>query len=572
MSKLHIADNLSLPIEAVTEKLGWLGRTGQGKSYGAQRLAELMHAAGAQFIALDPVGVWSSLRLAADGKSPGISLPIFGGLQGDVPLEPSSGKLIADVIVDRNLTAVIDISQFESDTDKARFATDFGARFFFRKKAAPSAVHIFIEEAQEIIPQNPMRDEAKMLHVWTRIQKLGRNFGIGSSCISQRPQEVNKKCLNQTELLFVFQLTGPQEREAVANWIEEKGIDEDIAAELPKLEQGCPHAWSPAWLNISKVVRITPKWTFDGSSTPKVGAKQKIVQALSPIDLEDLKTKLSATIEKAKAEDPAELRRQIADLKRQLQSRPAETKTLEVPVEVPVLKDGQLDKALALAQKLDEFSVKLVGSVNDLTVAIKTATNPQQKIVPRNFFLNEQHEVRVPKRQRKTDAVNSTPQTDGLTGPQQRILDALAWLESIGVTEPDEAAAAFLAGYTVGGGAWNNPRGALRTKGLLDYVGNGCLRLTDAGRQIARQPDRPLTTNELHRAVMDRLPGPEQRLLQPLLEAYPKDLSNEELAAAAGYEVRGGAYNNPRGRLRTLGLIEYRGGGRVAARSILFLE
>src|SRR5213075_2066852 len=167
------------------------------------------------------------------------------------------------------------------------FAMDFGARFFFRKKAAPSAVHLFIEESQEFIPQNPMRDEAKMLHVWTRIQKLGRNFGIGSSLISQRPQEVNKKVLNQTELLFVFQLTGPQEREAVANWIEEKGIEEDIAAELPKLERGCPHAWSPAWLNISKIVRITQKWTFDGSSTPKVGAKQKTVQALSPIDLAD---------------------------------------------------------------------------------------------------------------------------------------------------------------------------------------------------------------------------------------------------------------------------------------------
>jgi len=45
------------------------------------------------------------------------------------------------------------MSQFESDADKARFAQAFADRFFFRKKAAPSAVHLFIEEAQEFVPQ-----------------------------------------------------------------------------------------------------------------------------------------------------------------------------------------------------------------------------------------------------------------------------------------------------------------------------------------------------------------------------------------------------------------------------------
>ena len=52
--RLRIAEDLSLPIEAVTEKLGFLGRTGSGKTYAAQKLAEEMHRAGAQFIALSP--------------------------------------------------------------------------------------------------------------------------------------------------------------------------------------------------------------------------------------------------------------------------------------------------------------------------------------------------------------------------------------------------------------------------------------------------------------------------------------------------------------------------------------
>lgn len=71
-TNLAFAEGLSLPIEAITEKLAFLGRTGQGKSYAAQKLAELMHGAGAQFVVLDPVGNWWGLRLAADGKGPGI--------------------------------------------------------------------------------------------------------------------------------------------------------------------------------------------------------------------------------------------------------------------------------------------------------------------------------------------------------------------------------------------------------------------------------------------------------------------------------------------------------------------
>jgi hypothetical protein len=90
----------------------------------------------------------------------------------------------------------LDVSQFESDADKARFARAFSDRFFFRKKAAPSAVHVFIEECQEFAPQNPQREEAAMLHAFTRLVKIGRNFGIGVSLLSQRPQEVNKKVLS----------------------------------------------------------------------------------------------------------------------------------------------------------------------------------------------------------------------------------------------------------------------------------------------------------------------------------------------------------------------------------------
>lgn len=158
-----------------------------------------------------------------------------------------------------------------------------------------------------------------------------------------------------------------------------------------------------------------------------------------------------------------------------------------------------------------------------------------------------------------------------LTGPEQRILDALAWLETVGQREAEQAAVAFLAGYTVGGGAFNNPRGALRGKGLLAYVGDR-LALTDAGRAAAHYPAEALSAEELQRRVLERLPGPEAKILREAIREYPEDLSNEDLARRAGYEPGGGAFNHPRGRLRSLGLIEYPERGRVRARPVLFLE
>ena len=360
---LHLSDALSLPVRAVTEKLAFLGRTGSGKTYAAQKLAEEMHAAAAQFVVLDPVGVWYGLRLAADGKAPGLPVPVLGGLHGDIPLEPGAGAMIADLVVDRGVSVVLDVSQFESDADKARFAQAFADRFFFRMKAAPSAVHVFLEECQEFVPQNHQRGEERMLHVFTRLVKIGRNYGIGVSLISQRPQEVNKKVLNLTELLFCFQLTGPQERKTVDGWIAEKGLDEDIESELPKLEVGHAHVWSPAWLKISKVVRIGRKATYDVSRTPAVGAKAA-ARELSPIDLEQLRKDMAATIEKAKAEDPRELHRRIAELERELHAfRVRGVKAAAAPAprpkEIQVVTRGQLERLEYLAGQVDRGIVRL---------------------------------------------------------------------------------------------------------------------------------------------------------------------------------------------------------------------
>lgn len=569
MKPFPIAKGLALPLEAVTEKLGFLGRTGSGKTYAAQLLAELFYTQGVQFVALDPVGNWWSLRLAADGKGVGLAIPVFGGLHGDVPLESGAGKKIADLVVDRGISAVVDVSQFESDAAKGRFVSDFGERLFWRKKASPSALHVFMEEAQEFVPQNPGKDERLMLHHWTRIQKLGRNFGIGTSLLSQRPQEVNKKVLNQTEVLFVFQLTGTHERRAVEAWIGDKGLDEDIEAELPKLERGHPHVWSPALLQISRVVEIGRKETFDASSTPKVG-KRAEVKELTPIDVEQLKKEMADAVERAKAEDPKELRRQVAERDKRIRelerakpvATPAPAK--EKRVEVPVVKAD-------LVRRLENALAALSAMVQDLTrapAAIAPILTELTGTVRQAAQLNGRAAAPAPVRP------TPAPMSRGATAPRvqtsprppidgnvriragaRRMMEALARRHPVATSW---AQVGQLAKIATSGGTFSTYQSDLRNAGFVLDDRDGPQLTAEGWAFLGQEPGAltAQTTDEMLQLYAGVLRGGARRMIEILRDVYPERLTRADLGQRANVADTGGTFSTYLSDLNKAGLVD----------------
>src|SRR2546430_1759753 len=100
MKQLHISKHLSLPIDFATKTVAILAQRRKGKTYTASVIAEEMVAAKQPFVALDPTGAWWGLRASADGKSDGLPVVILGGQHGDVPLERTGGRLVADLVVD----------------------------------------------------------------------------------------------------------------------------------------------------------------------------------------------------------------------------------------------------------------------------------------------------------------------------------------------------------------------------------------------------------------------------------------------------------------------------------------
>jgi hypothetical protein len=160
--------------------------------------------------------------------------------------------------------------------------------------------------------------------------------------------------------------------------------------------------------------------------------------------------------------------------------------------------------------------------------------------------------------------------SDGLTGPQQRILNALAWWKAFGIDRPTNEQAGFIAGYSPGSGNFNNLKGGLRSFGLIDYPAPGRISLTEAGEDKAEAPTVAVTRDAFHAAVRAKLKGPQLRLFDPVLAAYPDSIAADEVAAQAGYSPGSGNFNNLRGSLRTLSLIDYPSPGQVRAADWLF--
>lgn len=558
MKGLQIAPDLSLPLKAaVAQKYAWIGRSSSGKSYCAGKVTELLLDAGAQVVIVDPVGIWWGLRLAANGKDPGIQIPILGGAHKDIPLEPSSGKLVADLIVGKSASMVLDVSEF-SGGEQQRFVADFATHLFQRKKQNKSPMLLIWEESQEFIPQNVFRDNVKMVGAVERIAKIGRNFGIGTGLISQRPQEVNKKILNQTEVLFVFQTTGPQERKAIEGWVVEHDLDlEKVVESLPSLPQGTGYVWSPQWLRVFQKIRCYSKRTFDASSTPEFEESKRQRQVeLAPIDLEKLETAMKESIEKAKAEDPRELRKQIAELQAALTKAEAVKPTVEVK-EVPVLTDSEKGMIKTIIEALDHHADE-IKKAGEYVLQFK---KDLEGIFSRRLSVGVSARPIAPPQERRAVRAAAPPSSSGEKLPrgERKILTVLAQYPQ-GKTKVQVA---VIAGYAHTGGSYNNYLSALRSKGFIEGS-KDLLRITEAGVEALGAYEPLPTGQELLHFWLGQLGKAEREILRVLSGAYPNALSKEDLAREAGYEPSGGGFNNALSRLRTLELISGRGELRAA--------
>jgi hypothetical protein len=593
---LKLADHLSLPLDAVTRTFGILAVRGAGKSNTAAVMAEEMFKAQLPFCVVDPVGSWYGLRSSADGKRPGLSIPIFGGKHGDVPLERGAGELIADLIVEKRLTCVLDLSRFESESDKKAFLLAF-ARRLYQKNENP--LHLFLEEADDYIPQSPMGDEKVLLRAWENIVRRGRARGIGLTLITQRSAAIAKMVLTQVETLFAMRTTGPQDIAAIEAWVKYHQVGKDVLSTLSSLNDGEAWVWSPHFLKTMARHQIRRRETFDSGATPKnVHAKDTRPPAtLADIDLASLEERMKATIEKAKADDPRELRKQIAELRKELAGKvsvSASKENLLTPkvVEKPVLKDSQLaaiDASIGRMEKAIDRAADLLTKpfagvreqLGALTAAVKSVRQPalpmavpMRPAVRRDDYLGtdaDKLELLTAKFVKRSPSPQADIEPAGeLSRTATKVIVALGRFLALGVTDVKRNLAAGVAKISPSSSGYDKALRELRDQALITYPTAGVLQLTTKGRALAPSDGAPPTSEELIEsfvALLDSAPG---KVLRSLAAAYPAAIERVDLAERSGISATSSGYDKALRTLRDLGLAEYPMAGHVRASDELF--
>lgn len=313
MKTLTLAKDLALPLTAVTESIAILAKRRAGKSTTARRLAEQLHRAGQQVVVADPKWDWWGLRFARDGRSPGLPFIVLGG------------ELVARLVVEQRASVILDLSRFRK-AEVCRFMTAF-METLYRLKAQEqhrTPVMLVIDEADAIAPQKPFADEARMVGAASDLVRRGGQRGIGVTMLTQRSAVLNKNLLTQIGILIVLQTIAPQDRKAIEAWIDVHGtVDERRAllAAMPALAQGEGFIWAPGWPTAAGIfhrTRFLLPETFDSSKTPEAGGTVVAPTNAAAVDLDAFRRDMAATIERAKADDPTHLRKQLAEARAEL--------------------------------------------------------------------------------------------------------------------------------------------------------------------------------------------------------------------------------------------------------------
>jgi hypothetical protein len=554
---------------------------------------------------VDPKGDWWGLRYGADGKSPGLPFVVLGGQHGDIPLESGTGpqaiekngELIARLAAIERVSMVIDLSQFRKH-EVARFMTFF-METLYRLKAKDeyrTPMMLAIDEADAIAPQRIVKTGEKdlgprMLGAAEDIVRRGGQRGIGVTLITQRAAVLNKNVLTQCGVLFALRTVAAQDIGAIDDWVQEVHADrrqrDTCIQSLPGLQQGEGWIWStsfPAPDGIFQRQRFLMPETFDSSATPKVGQTRVVPKNAADVDLKAFEREMATAIEKAKADDPKELRRRISELEGQLRkgSNSGDTQTAEKWKREAGEWKGKAEQATAAFKGLEKYALGLVNAIEKIrdqaAAAAKTSTQVTVPVKEVRQALDKMS-AQLPSEwvARKVAETSREPgfsrglrppsrQDDGSMSKMQRsMLSALAQHPE-GLTK---AQVLLHTGYA-SSGSTSDTFARLNENGWTTTMAN-FVTITDAG--LAALGDyEPLPQGDALRDYLlhgNKLSTMEKRILQVICGRYPDTVAKGALLEMAGYKSSGST-SDAFARLTRYGYVVSAGANQLKASEVLF--
>lgn len=551
-------------------------------TYTGAVLAEEIIRAGYPAIIIDPLGVWWGLRSSEDGEGAGLPVVIFGGEHADVPLDVKSGELVADVIVNERISAIIDLSLL-SKGEARKFMTSFISHLY-RVNREPA--HVLIDEADAFAPQRGATgDAAPLLGAMQDLVRRGRVRGLGVTLISQRPAVLSKDVLTQAGVLIAMRMSGPRDVAAIDEWIR-LHADEDQAkalkASLPSLPVGTAWVWAPTYPEELVQVAIRRRTTFDSSSTPKVGAVRLMPKKMARVDLEALGEQIAAAAKDAEENDPKTLRARIRELEKKAPKPVPVVETRVEYVNVPVLSDEQsadlvearrvLGEALGAVETATKVLSSLEEQIARSTGAPATSPPPARRATK---SARPPTVAAAPKPSRPVGQTSASRPTavdaasDGVTlkAGARRMLEALASNHPMRLTKAQVHTLAKMRKSGTSSTYWS----MLRSAGFLDERG-GDIGITQEGLDhLGVVLGAPMSSEEVIAQYRSILKAGAVRMFDYLVSEYPQAVTKAEIADAAEMEVASGTFSTYLSTLRRNGLLESTPEGFRAA-EVLFLN
>jgi hypothetical protein len=582
-----MTENISIPLEALAVHTAILGMTGGGKTSTAKLAIEEIVARGARVCILDPVkSDWWGITSSADGLRPGLPFSIIGGPRGHVPLHSGAGKALAEIVARGDLKhSIIDMREFEPG-GHAKFFADFAHTLLQRIRGV---LYLVIEEAHLFAPKerSGMGVETHAIHYAKMLATAGRSTGIRLMLLSQRVQALHNALLGSCATLIAHNLSAPADQEPVVKWLMAnagKELGKEIAASLATLPTGT------GWLcngphKIFRRVAFPRISTYDNTKTPEDDDSVADVTT-APIDMSMLRAVIGTAVEEAKANDPEELKKQIADLQRKLAaaakgSAPSsddekqEAAALEDIARAGGYEDGLADGRKAgfaegvaqigtLMQAVVEQGEAWVGLARTALQEAQGAAPPAH--VARRIVATGYVTAAAPAAAPATRPRAARADDGSLHSAARAMLTALAQHAPARFTWQQTAT---LAGLKARGGHYNAGRKDLLDRQLVTDDG-GLVAASKAGlKEAGTVPPKPSSPQEIVDMWCGRLPSPAPEMLRYIVQQGGRAVPRDELATALQKQPHGGHWNSGIANLRNNGLVEMAGTAMRAAALLL---
>jgi hypothetical protein len=548
---------VTLPLDVQTQGTAVLGIRGSGKTTTAVVITEGMLDAGQQVVILDPQDVWWGLKSSHDGQRGTYQVVVFGGSHADIEVGEADGKAIADLIVEKRISAILSLRHLSKGQSR-RFATDFTQHLYHRKGEVDhrTPLLVVIDEASTFVPQRVMGEQARLVSAIEDLVRRGRSSGLGVMLIDQRAASVNKDVLSQCETVIAHRHNASHDRQALDEWIQAhdtQGKRQEFLGSLASLGTGEAWVWDPH-RDVFARVRINPRRTFDSSRTPKRGEVIREPRLQVTVDLDHLRARLA-----------------------ELKEPPKRSAARERPTVVPVLQaSGGIDERAVLRriQQAVETAVASERSVREREralwrAALDRANQQVARLVAAAHTLQPVLAPDLPadpvvRREALPRSARSAapvqPHAASLSAPERSSANGADRMLAVLGRFPEgmpRRRLALLSLLVPSSGTFKNYLSQLRQQGCIAEE-QGEVRLTADGHARTRHiPPRPTGTALI--ADWQRELGENngaRRLFDELVADPSRVWSRQEAAFTIGLKPTSGTFKNYVSRLTTLGLID----------------